>query len=124
MGYIELTDDSLMPMGKHKGKRLSEVPDSYFEWWLTTNTKGNLRDYARMRLGLPSERQGDEFKQELREGVYEQVCKYALGILTFPQLSALKSYWRERGITIKGTTFDNFIVEATETSNNTDEIPF
>lgn len=27
-----LTDDSLMPFGKHKGKRLDQVPASYLLW--------------------------------------------------------------------------------------------
>jgi uncharacterized protein (DUF3820 family) len=30
-----LTDDSLMPFGKHRLKPLGEVPDSYWRWFLT-----------------------------------------------------------------------------------------
>jgi uncharacterized protein (DUF3820 family) len=30
----KLDDDSIMPFGKHKGKRLGEIPDSYFRWFL------------------------------------------------------------------------------------------
>ena len=29
-----LTDDSRMPFGKHKGERLGEVPDRYWLWFL------------------------------------------------------------------------------------------
>lgn len=29
-----LHDDSKMPFGKHKGKRLGDVPDSYWRWFL------------------------------------------------------------------------------------------
>lgn len=28
----ELTDDSLMPFGKHRGEKLSEVPAQYLLW--------------------------------------------------------------------------------------------
>lgn len=30
----KLHDDSIMPFGKYKGKRLGEVPDSYLLWFL------------------------------------------------------------------------------------------
>ncbi len=30
----KLHDDRLMPFGKHEGKRLGEVPDSYWRWFL------------------------------------------------------------------------------------------
>ena len=30
----KLTDDSIMPFGKHKGSRLGDVPDSYWRWFL------------------------------------------------------------------------------------------
>lgn len=29
-----LHDESIMPFGKHKGKKLGEVPDSYWLWFL------------------------------------------------------------------------------------------
>lgn len=29
-----LNDDSLMPFGTHKGKRLGDVPDHYWRWFL------------------------------------------------------------------------------------------
>jgi uncharacterized protein (DUF3820 family) len=28
-----LTDDSVMPFGKYKGKRLSEIPATYLHWF-------------------------------------------------------------------------------------------
>ena len=28
----ELDDDSLMPWGKHEGKRMEDVPDKYLKW--------------------------------------------------------------------------------------------
>ncbi len=30
----KLDDDSRMPFGTHRGKRLGEVPDDYFRWFL------------------------------------------------------------------------------------------
>jgi len=30
----KLTDDSIMPFGKHKGTRLGDVPDAYWSWFL------------------------------------------------------------------------------------------
>lgn len=30
----KLDDDSPMPFGTHKGKRLGDVPDHYFRWFL------------------------------------------------------------------------------------------
>jgi uncharacterized protein (DUF3820 family) len=29
----ELTDSSIMKFGTHKGKRLVDIPDQYFQWW-------------------------------------------------------------------------------------------
>ena len=34
MGTL-LTDESVMPFGKHKGQKLGTVPDSYFLWFLS-----------------------------------------------------------------------------------------
>lgn len=37
-------EDFKMPFGKHKGKRLVEVPKEYLVWWLCTEPKdGNLK---------------------------------------------------------------------------------
>jgi uncharacterized protein (DUF3820 family) len=30
----KLSDDDKMPFGKHKGKRLGDVPDDYWMWFL------------------------------------------------------------------------------------------
>lgn len=47
-----LTDNSIMPFGKHKGVKLGEVPRSYFEWALENMEKldPTLRAYAEKRL--------------------------------------------------------------------------
>lgn len=31
---MSLTDNSIMPYGKHKGEKLANVPDSYWEYML------------------------------------------------------------------------------------------
>ena len=31
---FRLNDDSKMPVGTHKGKRLGEIPDSYWLWFI------------------------------------------------------------------------------------------
>ncbi len=47
MPYQQLppfTDDDTMPFGKHQGKKLKDVPGSYFDWWLDSdNTKRTIR---------------------------------------------------------------------------------
>lgn len=47
----QLNDDSLMPFGKHKGLKLSEVPASYlFYLWtngLETDYTSDIADYIR-----------------------------------------------------------------------------
>lgn len=37
-----LTDDDLMPCGKYKGKKMSEVPDEYYIWMYKKWGKDNL----------------------------------------------------------------------------------
>lgn len=34
MNEKRLTDDDKMPFGAHKGKRLGDVPDDYWQWFL------------------------------------------------------------------------------------------
>lgn len=34
----KLTDESIMPSGQYKGKRMIDVPGKYF-WWLYDNNK-------------------------------------------------------------------------------------
>lgn len=42
-----LTEDSIMPYGKHKGKKMSEVDPEYYAWMLREYYKDNLK----FRLG-------------------------------------------------------------------------
>lgn len=52
-----LTDKSLMPFGKHKGKALIDVPDDYFLWLYTNGIKdGNLKDYIEDNFDVKIER--------------------------------------------------------------------
>lgn len=47
----ELSDDDLMPFGKHKGQRLGQVPDSYWRWFLQQdwcNEHPRLVEYANL----------------------------------------------------------------------------
>lgn len=30
---VEIDDDSIMPFGKHKGKRMIDVPTDWLIWW-------------------------------------------------------------------------------------------
>lgn len=49
----ELTDNSLMPFGKHKGTPLIDVPDDYFLWLYTNNIKeGTLKDYIESHFDI------------------------------------------------------------------------
>ena len=34
-----LTDEDIMPFGKHKGKRMADVPASYLVWLRSVNTE-------------------------------------------------------------------------------------
>jgi len=40
-----LTDDSLMPFGKHKGTRMEDVPAKYLDWLDGEGIKGPVKDY-------------------------------------------------------------------------------
>jgi uncharacterized protein (DUF3820 family) len=39
----KLTDDSIMPFGKHQGKQLKEVPDEYLMWLWHENKADPIR---------------------------------------------------------------------------------
>lgn len=42
-----MTDQSIMPFGKHKGKTLGEVPHAWFEYMYFRNRlSGELKKYA------------------------------------------------------------------------------
>lgn len=45
-GTIRLTDDDLMPFGKHKGERLGDVPDDYLRWLGKQNWIDNFPDLS------------------------------------------------------------------------------
>lgn len=53
--YKQMTDDSLMPFGKHKGKRMEDVPASYLHWWWCESGRfqietSNVADYINRNL--------------------------------------------------------------------------
>jgi hypothetical protein len=35
-----------MPFGKHKGKKMIDVPDNWFTWYLANGSPGNVMEYA------------------------------------------------------------------------------
>ncbi len=42
----KLTDESIMPWGVHKGKKLANVPDHYLKWLYDNNKcHGALKEY-------------------------------------------------------------------------------
>lgn len=45
--YNSLTDDSEMPIGKHKGKKMKDIPDDYYVWVYNEYRKDTLK----FRLG-------------------------------------------------------------------------
>lgn len=46
MAYEKLTDKSLFPFGKHKGKPMTEVPNDYLLWLYTNGLKdGDVKEY-------------------------------------------------------------------------------
>lgn len=52
-------DQIVFTFGKHKGKRINEVPTNYLEWWLTSDSakadsNQELRAAVELRLGLTS----------------------------------------------------------------------
>lgn len=43
-----ITDESIMPFGKHKGKKMIDVPDEYLLWLLQEgNTYGEMLEYLK-----------------------------------------------------------------------------
>ena len=62
----KLEDDSLMPLGCHKGKQMSEVPASYLFWlWQDCdhkNQSSQISDYIRRNL--------DALKKEFPDGIW------------------------------------------------------
>lgn len=46
-----MTDDSLMPFGKHKGKPLRDVPDGYLlQLYDAKKLSGQLKEYVENRI--------------------------------------------------------------------------
>ena len=46
MATKPLTDDCPMPWGKHKGKRMEDVPAKYLVWlWENDKCNGVVKDY-------------------------------------------------------------------------------
>jgi len=40
-----LEDDNIMPFGKHRGKKLGDIPDSYIRWlWEDGNIQENINE--------------------------------------------------------------------------------
>lgn len=46
MGFEILTDDSLMPFGKHKGIPMSDVPVGYLHWLWNNGAKNQQTSIA------------------------------------------------------------------------------
>lgn len=42
----KLDDDSKMPIGMHQGKDMSEVPDSWLQWFWNQNKEEYLGDHS------------------------------------------------------------------------------
>ena len=48
-----MTDESLMPFGKHKGEKLANVPSEYLLWLLENgNIYGELKVYIKDNLDV------------------------------------------------------------------------
>jgi len=48
-----MTDESIMPIGKHKGRKLANVPSEYLLWlYENGNIYGELKDYIRENLDV------------------------------------------------------------------------
>ncbi len=48
-----MNDNSIMPLGKHKGKKLEDVPQGWFIWMHDHNKlKGELKKYAEENINI------------------------------------------------------------------------
>ena len=46
-----MTDESILPFGKYKGKQLKDIPDSFFIYlYDRKQLKGELKEYAEQRV--------------------------------------------------------------------------
>lgn len=64
-----LIDDSIMPFGKYKGKKLSEIPDGWWTWMYDrSKLSKQYIDYAEDRVNIlrfiRDKRLADEKKKE------------------------------------------------------------
>lgn len=51
MPLLPMTDESLMPFGKYKGKKMAEIPDYYLLYmWDNFNLRDPLRQYIAENL--------------------------------------------------------------------------
>lgn len=76
MGYGKLTDESLMPFGKHKGKMMIDVPASWFLYMYDEMniSKGNVRDYIEENLEVLRKEVADQ-KQATQRSSLKQGFK-------------------------------------------------
>jgi len=74
MDYEKYDDSTIMAHGKHKGKRLDEIPDSWFIWFYEQN-----KEYAKhnFRLGKMT----TEYREHMRL-MWEYIVVY-VGIDNF-----------------------------------------
>lgn len=50
---MPFSDDTIIQFGKHKGKKMSEVPDGYFLYLYDRNKlKGELKEYVENRIPM------------------------------------------------------------------------
>jgi uncharacterized protein (DUF3820 family) len=57
-----LTDEDPMPFGKHKGKRMKDVPADYLHWCYIKDVKGGVAQYIEENL--------EALQQEYKDGVW------------------------------------------------------
>ena len=62
-----MSDDSLMPFGKHKGKKLIYVPASYLHWLWTNGLKSQAKTDP---LAQYIEENLDALKEEYKDGIW------------------------------------------------------